>query len=381
MKTLSNFNFKGKTVLLRTDINSDVPEGSKKIIESERIKEAAITINELRMKKAKVVVLAHQGKPGKRDFTDLSLHSRFLNKYAKIKFVSDIIDTKARTSIKNLKNGEAILLDNVRKIKDEFNPGKNKLTKFFVSLCDIYVNDAFSVCHRKHTSIVSFPKYLKSCAGRILEREINALKKVKLKDTLYVLGGAKPEDNIKLLKGNKVLACGLFGQTCLLAKGKNLGFQNKFLKKVGVDNKLLKIIRGKMKKTRVLTPVDFAIKVNGKRQELELEDFPSKYEIFDIGKQTMNKFSKEIRKARSIYMKGPAGYATEKQFAKGTEVFLKTIASSRGFSLIGGGHLSDAIKKSGISRKKFGHISLSGGALLNYIAGEKLPGLEVLGIK
>jgi phosphoglycerate kinase len=378
MKTLSDFNFKGKTVLLRTDINSDVPEGRKKIIESERIKEAAITINELRRKKAKVVVIAHQGKPGKRDFTDLSLHARFLNKYTKIRFVNDIIGTRAKEAIRNLKDGDAILLDNLRFVKDEFNPGKNKLVKTLVELCNIYVNDAFSVCHRKHTSIVSFPKYMKSCSGRVLEREINALKKIKLKDTLYVLGGAKPEDNIKLLKGNKVLACGLFGQACLLAKGKDLGFQNKFLAKVGVDAKLLNIIRKKMNKTRILTPIDFAIKVNGKRQEISVEDFPSKYEIFDIGKKTMQKFSKEIRKAKSIYMKGPAGYATEKQFAKGTEVFLGTIASSKGFSLIGGGHLSDAIKKSGISRKRFGHISLSGGALLNYIAGEKLPGLDVL---
>jgi len=207
------------------------------------------------------------------------------------------------------------------------------------------------------------------------------LKKIKLKNTLYILGGAKPEDNIKLLKGNKVLACGLFGQTCLLSQGKKLGFQDQFLKKIGVNEKLLKSIKEKMKKTKIITPEDFAIKIKGKRKEILLEDFPSKYEIFDIGNNTIKKFIQEIKKAKSIYMKGPAGYATEKQFAKGTKAILKAIASHKGFSLIGGGHLSDAIKKSGISRKKFGHISLSGGALLSYIAGEKLPGLEALGIK
>ena len=376
MKTLSNFNFKNKIVLLRADLNSDVK--NKKIVPSERVKESAQTISELKKKKARIVVIAHQGRPGKRDFLSLKQHAKLLNQYTKIKFVPDTIGKKATSAIQNLKSGDAILLENLRFLKEEFHPGKNKLVKFFLNFKDIiYINDAFSVSHRKQTSIVSFPKYMPHCAGRLLEKEITALKKIQVRKCLYILGGAKPEDNLILLKGNKILACGLFGQMCTIAKGKNLGEQNKYLKKEiknysSVLNKLKKELRN------VQTPLDFAVKVQGKRKEILLEQFPSKYEIFDIGEKTQELFKKEIKKAKAIYMKGPAGSASEKQFAKGTFEILKAIAQNKGFSIIGGGHLSDAIEKSKIPKTKFNHISLSGGALLNYIAGKKLPGVEAL---
>jgi len=371
MKTLSNSKFKGKRVLVRSDLDSDVVKG--KVFFSERVREASETIKELKRKKARVVILAHQGRPGKSDFTSLRQHSRYLNKFVKVKFVPDISGKKAVEAIGKLKDGEAILLENVRKSKDEFNPGNNKLVKTLAPLFDIYVNDSFSTSHRKHTSIVSFAKRLPTYAGRALEKEIKALKKIKLKNCLYILAGAKPEDNIKLLSGNKVLSCGLFGQICLIAKGKDLGAQNKYLK-----DKLFIVPRLKKRLGNVETPIDFAVEVKKKRKELKLDEFPSKYEIYDIGKGTMDKYVKIIEKARCIYMKGPAGFCADKRFCKGTETLLRAIAKNKGFSLLGGGHLSDAIKMSGISRKKFGHVSLSGGALLSYIAGEKLPGLEVL---
>ncbi len=376
MKTLSDFNFKNKIVLLRADLNSNIK--NKKIILSERIKESAKTISELKRKKAKVVVIAHQGRPGKSDFLSLKQHGKMLNKYTKIKFIPNTIGKKAKKAIQNLKPGNAILLENLRFLKEEFHPGKNKLVKFFLAFEDIiYVNDAFSICHRKQTSIVSFPKYMLNCAGKLLEKEIIALKKIQLKECLYILGGAKPKDNLILLKGNKVLACGLFGQLCTIAKGKNLGAQNKYLKKeIKNYSSVLKKLKNKLK--NVQTPLDFAVKVNEKRKEIPLKQFPSNYEIFDIGEKTQELFKKEISKAKAIYMKGPAGFASDKQFAKGTFEILKAIAQNKGFSIIGGGHLSDAIEKSKISKTKFNHISLSGGALLNYIAGKKLPGLEAL---
>lgn len=376
MKTLSNFSLKNKTVLLRADLNSNVHKG--KVLMSERIRQNAETIKILKKKKAKIIVIAHQGRPGKSDFLSLKQHAKLLNKFTKIKFIDDIIGKKSEKAIKNLRVGDAILLDNIRKQADEFKPFKknNKLLKL-TEKADIYINNSFSVCHRKQTSIISFPKYMKSCAGPLLEEELAALKKIKIKNCLYILGGAKPEDNIKLLKGNKVLACGLFGQLCLIAKGKNLGAQNKYLKKEVKDyNSVVKKLKNKLR--NVETPVDFAIKINGKRKEISLDEFPSKYEIFDIGSETMKKYVDEIKKAKSIYMKGPAGYYTDRKFFKGTLVILRAVVKNKGFSLIGGGHLSDAVEASGISKNKFGYISLSGGALLNYIAGEKLPGLDVL---
>ncbi|HPD81607.1 MAG TPA: phosphoglycerate kinase [Candidatus Pacearchaeota archaeon] len=373
MKTLNDFDFNGKIVLLRCDLNSDVQ--NKKLLKSERIKEAAITINELKKKKAKIVILAHQGRPGDSDFISLKQHSKQLNKYTKVKFVEDIIGKKAEKAIKELKIGEALLLENVRNLKEEFNAEENKITSFFSKMCEIYVNDAFSVCHRAQASIL-LPKYIKkSCAGRILEREVNALSKIKLKNTLYILGGAKPEDNIKLLGNHKVLSCGLFGQVCLINKGKKLGEQENYLNKKKIFIKIPKI-----KLKNVKTPLDFAVNING-RKEISLEGFPNKNEIFDIGSITQKNYIEEIKKAKAIYMKGPAGDCSKKEFSKGTFSILNAIANSKAFSVIGGGHLSDAIVASKINKKKFSHISLSGGALLNYIAGEKLPGLKVLGIK
>ncbi len=378
MKTLDDFDFKNKTVLLRSDLNSDVV--GKKVIMGERIRASVETIRELKKKKAKIVILAHQGKPGQKDFLGLKQHAKYLSKFTKVRFVEDIIGKKAVDAIKNLKKGEAILLDNVRFLKQEFKPGKNKFVKTLLPFVDIYVNDAFSVCHRKQTSIVSFPRYLPSCAGRLLDNEVNSLRRIKMGKCLYILGGAKPEDNIKLLKGNKVLTCGLFGQSCLIAKGKNLGRQNKYLlENIKCFDKVVKKLILKLRKIKHLeTPVDFAVKFRKKRRELLLYKFPNEFEIFDIGEKTIEKYVEIIKHAKTIYMKGPAGDCSDKQFCKGTFEILKTVSKNKGFTMIGGGHLSDAISKSKIDKKKFSHISLSGGALLAYVAGEKLPGLKVL---
>ena len=380
MKTLKDFHLKNKLVLLRVDINSDVSKG--KVLLSERIIEASKTIRELKKKKARVTILAHQGNPGKKDFLNLKQHAKLLNKYTQIKFIEDICGKKAIEAIRKIKSGEVILLDNIRFVDDEFNPNKknNILLKNLSPLFDIYINDAFSVCHRDHTSITGFPKKIASCMGPLVEAELKALEKISIKNCLYILGGAKPESNIKLLKGNKVLACGLFGQMCLVANGKDLGYQNKYLKKntltKGGYKKFKSKLRSKLK--NVETPIDFAVIKNNFRKEFLLKDFPLEYEIEDIGGKTIEKFVKEIKKARVIYMKGPAGFSTDKRFAKGTVSLLKAIASSKAFSLVGGGHLSDTIKEHKLPKKKFGHISLSGGALLNYVAGGKLPGIEAL---
>ena len=378
MKTISDFNFKNKTVLLRTDLNSDVV--NKKLLKSERIKQASITIQELKEKKAKIIILAHQGKPGKQDFLSLKQHAEQLSKYTKVKFVNNILGKKAESEIKKLKSGQALLLENIRFEKHEFSPEKknNQIIKKLVPLVDIYVNDSFSVCHRKHTSIISFPNFLPHCMGRLLERELKALKKIKIKNSLYILGGAKPEENMFLLKNNKVLSCGIFGQMCSIAKNNKLGKNNDKVNKTFVKNykNIIKKLKSKIK--NITTPEDFAVEINKKRKEFPLNEFPTNYIIYDIGKNTINKYVKEIKKSKSIFMKGPAGFCGKKPFCKGTREILKAISKNNGFSLIGGGHLNDAINKFHLNKNKFSYISLSGGALTRYISGEKLPGLEAL---
>ncbi len=390
MKTISDFNFKNKKVLLRVDLNSDVisliNKGKNKVVESKRIKSSSETIKELKKQKAKIIILAHQGRPGKKDFVSLKQHARFLNKYVKVKFISDILGKNAVNEIKKLKSGEVILLENIRFIEDEFKPDKknNKIIKILIPLVDFYINDAFSVCHRNQTSIIKIPKYLPHCAGRLLEKEVKSLKKIKNKSSLFILGGAKPEDNLRLInslkkKKIKILTGGLFGQLCLISQGFNFGAQNEYLKdKIDIINKSKKIIKYFLNSKKIMTPIDFAVKIKKSRKEISINDFPSNYEIYDIGEKTIKSYINEIKKSKSIFMKGPVGECVDNNFCKGTFEILNAISKNKGFSLIGGGHLNDAVKKSRISLKKFSHISLSGGALARYIAGEKLPGIEVL---
>lgn len=373
-KTLDDFDFFGKRVLLRSDLNSEVVGG--KVVLGERIIESARTVRELKEKGARVVILAHQGQRGSDDFISLKQHAALLGKFVKIKFVNDVAGKKALYEIENLNNGEVLLLDNVRFVKDEFYPYKkgNFLIEKLAKKFDIYINDAFSVCHREQTSIVSFPKFLDSGVGRLMEHELNALEKISAKNCLFIIGGNKVEDEMKLLgKERKILSGGYLSLLALIAEGHNLGYENKILKK---ELKLVPLIKKNLK--NIETPVDLAVNVRGRRVEIGLDELPSKYPILDIGKKTIGRYVAEVKKARVIFLKGPVGHTGYKQFSFGTEKILKAVASSRAFSVVGGGHLTTAMMKFGISPRRFDYVSLSGGALISYLAGERLPGLEAL---
>ena len=394
MKTIDDFDFKDKKVLFRADLNTVIEHN--KIKNSERIKEHVKTIKELLKKKASVVILAHQGSPGKKDYLpSMKQHAQLLKKYFKVEYVDDVIGARAVKAIKELKPGNVLLLSNVRNLKEEFAPSKskiewktNKLVKTLFPLFDIYVNDAFSVSHRNQTSIVSFPKVLPSCAGRVMEKEISGMKNAHLgkKPITYILAGFKPDDNIKLMKYalknnkvNKILTAGLLGHLFVIAKGYKLGAQEKYLK----DNKVysaLPKIKSLLKKypRKIIIPVDLAVDANKKRKEIKVKNFPSEYEVFDLGKETIKKYLDILKKSNTIYLKGPTGWYHEKRFGTSTKQILKFMEKTKSYTLIGGGHTNDAIDKYKINKKKMNHISLSGGASISYLAGEKLPGIEAL---
>jgi phosphoglycerate kinase len=375
MKTLDKLNLSGKRVLLRVGFNSDVFKG--KVIESPRIKASVKTIKELVKKKAKVVLISHQGRPGKKDFVSLKQHAKFLNKYVKAKFVNDTIGKKAIKSIKNLKKGEVLLLENTRFLKDEFKPSlKNKFVKNLNPLFDYYVNDAFSVSHRNQTSIVSFPKVLPNGIGRVMEEELRNIKKLKskMKNCLFILGGRKSKDLIPLLAHKKILAGGRLSLLALISKGHKLGEENKNLRK---EFSLLPSI--KRHSRNIELPLDLAIEVNGKRKVLDLKDFPQNHSVLDIGDRTIEMYKKEIKKAKVIFFKGSMGVFEDKNFSKGTKEILKAISESKTFSIIAGGQSSDALKKFKINPKKFSYVSLSGGALVEYLVEGKLRGLTAQG--
>lgn len=364
-----------KTVLVRIDCNSEIRNGN--VVPSPRLFGSVETIKELRRRKAKVVLLAHQGRPGSSDYTSLKQHAALFNSRVKLRFVPDVIGKTAQKAITSLQDGDIIMLDNVRSVSDEFEPDKkqNILVNVLAPLVDCYVNDAFSVSHRAQTSIVSFPKHMPHAMGLLLEKELAGAAKLNINHALLVLGGAKPEDNVLLAKArprNKILANGLFGPYCLMAQGISFGKENSVLKKELQEARILK------KCSSLITPSDFAIQRKGKRLDIALSDLPVKEEIFDIGPDTIARFSQEILEAKAVFFKGLSGLCNTDAFSVGTRVLLKALEYSKAYSIVCGGHTTTALERFKIDTRKIGHISLAGGALVQYLAGEKLPGLEAL---
>jgi len=391
--TLKDFDFKGKRVLMRLDINLPYDEKKKKVIETERIKKLS-SLKFLMKEKAKVVVVAHQGRKGEKDFISLKQHAKLLKKYVKIKFVNDIIGKKALDAINRLKNGEALLLENVRFLEDETECKdweKCSLVKTLAPCFDFYVNDAFSVCHREHASVVGFASILPCIVGFELEKEIENLKKVmdvKGINTL-IFGGKKADDVLKVLESvlmkrpeaaENVLLGGIPALIFLTAKGLELGKAYEIIQNLGFEILIKKAEKLLTKfDERIKVPIDFAIE-NGKRKEVGINDLPLEKLIGDIGKRTIEEYEKIIRKSDKVIFKGAPGIFENKNFELGTKRLLKTLANSRCFSVIGGGDSLAAIERFRISKKKFSHISVGGGALINFLAGEKMPGLEALKI-
>lgn len=371
-KTIKDISLNGKTVFLRVDLNSEIVNG--KPVLSPRITEHAKTIALLKKKKAKIIVIAHQSRPGKKDFTSLKYHSKLLKKYTKITFIQDVIGKKAEAAINNLKPGEAILLENIRSLKEEYSNSKNnKLVNFFKDKIDVYINDAFSISHREQSSLTIIPKIAKQKAmGPVFEKELKNIIKLDTKDSLYILGGNKIKDLMLLIDKN-ILSTGLFSIACLKAKGTEFGKkQNEILKEY---NALLPKIKKNL--SHIKTPVDLALNINGKRKECMIDNLSDNIAL-DIGEKTIQYYKSEINKSKKILWKGTAGDCSKKAFSKGTIELLKSMEKSRAFCVIAGGHSQTALEKYKINKNKIGYLSLSGGALIHYISGKKLPGLEAL---
>lgn len=396
--TIDDFKLKGKVVLVRVDFNSAIDPETKKILDDTRIRaHGETTIKELSEKGAKTVVLAHQGRPGDPDFTPLNQHAEILGKILgkPVKYVDDVYGEKAQKAIKNLKDGEILVLGNVRGYPKEMEKNtpeghaKSEFIQKLAPLADIFVNDAFSAAHRSHASIVGFTAVLPSAAGRIMERELKALGKVSEspeKPCIYILGGAKADDSLKISNyvltnkiADHILTGGVIGHLFLAAKGVNLGKSNMaFLEKQGVLG-LVPGIKSLMQKFpgKILVPDDLAVEVDGKRKEIAVSKLPTEQPIYDIGKETVKKYVEIINKAKSIVVSGPVGVFENKEFLFGTKKIFEAIASSKGFSLVGGGHTIAAMKELGLT-DKIGYISTAGGALIEFLMGEKLPGVVAL---
>ncbi|MEM2146323.1 MAG: phosphoglycerate kinase [Candidatus Jordarchaeaceae archaeon] len=397
--TMDDFEFKGKTVLVRIDINSPIDLETKKITDTMRFKAHAKTLIELSNKGAKVVILAHQGRKGDDDFLPLEEHGRVLSEVLgrPVKYVDDVYGDKALKFISSLKDGELLLLENVRFCKEEDGTRtleeqiNSPMVRKLAGVADIYVNDAFSTAHRNHTSVVGFAYVLPSAAGRVMEQEVNSILNVTEnpeRPSVYVLGGMKAEDSYEIMKealDNKIadfiLPTGIISYLCLLGKGIDIGEVNKkMLSAKGLMDKIPEVKELLDKYGDVIKTIrDVAVDDGGRRLEILIEDLPTNKPIKDIGSKTIEEFSHILKEARTIVFNGPAGVYEDPKFAIGTRKLLEAVVESKAYSLVGGGHTIAAIEKYGYA-SKISYMSTAGKAFISFITDgcEALPAIRAL---
>ncbi len=391
MKTIDDVDLKGKRVLCRLDLNSPLDD-QKKLKDDLRIRASTKTIDAL--KDTKLVILAHQGRLGDKDFIPLKQHAERLAellKPRKVTFVDDLYGEKAINAIKGVNVGEVLVLDNVRNFKPDNDQlpfddcPKSELVQKLAPLFDYFVVDAFGASHRSQPSIVGWPTVL---AGPVVAKEIEALKKITenpKRPVVMLIGGAKAIDKYNALKYNvenqiadKVLVAGLTAQLLFEGSGKMVGDVNrklvqKDLDKVGVD--LLKFMHYRALDSVVL-PVDFGAEKDGKRIEVSLEDaFKVNAPLMDIGPKTLEIFKSVLENAGTIVANGPPGVFEKAAFSMSTNALIDAMvtATARGaYTVIGGGEFGEAAEKSG-KADKISWISTGGGAMLEFLSGKWLP--------
>lgn len=394
MKTLDEFDFRGKVTIVRVDFNSPVDPRTKRILDDSRIRVHSETIRELSGKGARIVVLSHQGRPGGPEFIPLEQHAHLLGELIgkRVRYTEDLFGERVKREISMLRDGEVLVLGNVRKFDGEMNKGspeehsKSELVRNLAPLADVFVLDAFSSAHRAHASIVGFTPVLPSLAGRVMERELKALEAVSKspkRPCIYILGGIKIGSSLKILTrileediADLVLTGGVPANLVLLSKGFELGEAS-----MGAIGREVRLVNGIKKliatyPSRIRTPVDLAIDTGG-RVEIGVKELPSEYKILDIGSKTIYEYSGIIKNARSVVFSGPMGVFEREEFEKGTREVLEAIASSKAFSLVGGGHSVAAVKKFGLE-EGISYVSTAGGALMAYLMKEELPGVKAL---
>jgi phosphoglycerate kinase len=391
--TLDDFDLRDKRVLLRLDINAPLDPTNNQILDDTRIVSARPTLDALNQ--ARVVVMSHQSRPGKEDFTSLQQHVALLQKNCSqpVLFIDDVMGPAARDAIKKTKRGEVLVLDNVRFCSEENledsgeKLAKTNLVSRLASLFNLYVNDAFATAHRAQASLVGFPYVLPSAAGRLMEKELAALKKVLERPdrpSTFVLGGAKIEDKVPVIenilstgKVDHVLVGGNVAKALLKAGGHRLN---------DADEEMLAEAPEQVEKAKsilashhghIVMPTDFGTLERGKRTETPISKLSGAGKCLDIGEETSEKFLGIIRESKTVVASGPMGVFEEDGFESGTKAVLEGMADSDAFTVIGGGHLAGYAGIMGIA-ERFSHVSTAGGAMLSLLAGEELPAIEAL---
>ncbi len=393
--TMDDFNFRGKVVLVRVDVNSPMDPATSTILDYSRFEAHRQTLAEL--KDAKVVILAHQSRPGKMDFTPLKAHADVFTKILNrgVKFVPDLFGDYALREIEKMKNGDYLLLQNTRFYSEEYCLKKGfehtHIVKELSSMADYFINDAFAAAHRAQTSLIGFASKMPMIAGRLMDREIKMLSKfIELKEhpKVAVLGGAKVDDSIKVAKNflekdivDFVLTGGVVASVFLIASGVDVGpgtwdFIKREYENYGELIDLAKNLLDKFPE-KIKIPVDVVVNKNGKRKGMPISMLPSEHPIFDIGLDTATEYESIIREAKGTVLNGPMGVFELSEFFVGTVMVMRGVAESKGFKVAGGGHTIAALEKYGL-KNYFDHVSTGGGSLISFLSGERMPVIEAL---
>ncbi len=391
-KTVRDIDLKGKRVLVRCDFN--VPYDENRVItDNRRIVAALPTIKYLIENNCKVILCSHLGRPKGEVKPEFSLDivatelTRLLGQ--EVKLAKDVVGPDAQALAESLKEGEVMLLENVRYESGE-EKNDEELSKAFASLAEVYVNDAFGTAHRAHSSTTGVASYLPAVSGFLIEKELNflgtALENPE-RPFVAILGGKKVSDKIGVInalleKVDTLMIGGAMAYTFFKAMGYNVGNSICELDKLDLANELME--KAKAKGVKLMLPVDTKLgrefDPNTESKIVAYNEIPDGWEGYDIGPETIKLYSEELQKAKTVVWNGPLGLFEFDQFALGTNGIAKTLSEIDCIKIIGGGDSAAAVEKAGLA-EKFTHISTGGGASLEFLEGKKLPGIEALNDK
>ena len=388
--TIKDIDVNGKKVLLRCDFNVPLDENLN-ITDKTRIIAALPTIKYLLDHNAKLILCSHLGRPKgevKKEFSLAPVAKELSNQLGKeVKLAEDIIGPSAKELTSNMKEGDVVLLENVRfDAREEKND--DEFSKELASLAEVYVNDAFGTCHRAHSSTAGVAKFLPSACGFLIEKELKALGDAlnnPVRPFVAILGGKKVSDKIGVIdslleKVDTLLIGGGMAYTFYKAQGYGVGNSVCELDKLDLATSLME--KAKAKGVKMLLPLDNKIgkefKPDTESKVVKYSEIPDGWEGFDIGPETIKLYTEELRKAKTVLWNGPVGLFEFDQFAIGTNAIAKCLAELKDCTtIIGGGDSAAAVTKAGLA-DKMSHISTGGGASLEFIEGKKLPGIECI---
>ena len=404
IRTLDEVSVRGKTVLCRVDLNQPVDRATGTLKSLNRIRACVPTVRELSDKGVKLVLLAHQGSDIEyKNFYTTKPHAAVLTELLgrEVKWIDDVCGPAAREAIRSLKEGEILLLDNVRFVSEEQTlfetklhltheqQAKTLLVEKLALLGDLYVCDAFAAAHRDQPSLCGFEQVLPSAMGRLFEKEyctVSGLMEAPERPCVFVLGGAKISDAFQMMEtvlsrsiADRILTGGLVANIFLIALGTDIGRGScdfiaasnytEFFPKA----KALYEAYGE----KIVLPTDLSWVENGQRREAKLGSIPADIAAVDVGSDTAARYREEIMNARTVFVNGPMGVFEKPESELGTETVWQALADTEGFTVLGGGDSITATEKYALT-DKMGYICTGGGALIRFLSGEELPVVKAL---